>query len=60
MLAPVTNATKNADGSKKIPPDQYLLLFLFASHGILKDGTTHVVMNEFDEKKNFFKLYPAE
>ena len=60
MITPIKNATKNKDGTKKTPPDNYILIFLFASHGILKDGTTHVVINEFEENNNFFKLYPAE
>ena len=38
-----------------------LLCFAFFScHGMLFQSTQHVVLNEFDPKKNFYKLYGAE
>ena len=42
------------------PPENYLLFFLFACHGILKDGQQNIVINEYDPEKEFYKLYGAE
>ena len=38
----------------------YLTIFLFAGHGIMKNGTQCLVLNEFDENTKFYKLLPAE
>ena len=29
-------------------------------HGVIKGGSQHVVINEFDQRNNFYKLWPAE
>ena len=29
-------------------------------HGVIKAGSQHIVINEFDQKNNFYKLWPAE
>ena len=36
------------EGKKKMPTENYLLVFLFAGHGILKDGMQCVLYNEYD------------
>ena len=38
----------------------YLTIFLFAGHGIMKDGMQCLVLNEFDTQTNFYKLLPVE
>ena len=45
---------------KKKPVEKTLLLFLFAGHGILKDGIQWLLLNEFEEKTGFYKLLNAE
>ena len=38
----------------------YLTIFLFAGHGILKNGMQNLVLNEYDDDTKFYKLLPAE
>ena len=38
----------------------YLTIFLFAGHGILKNGMQCLVLNEYDEETQFYKLLAAE
>ena len=38
----------------------YLTIFLFAGHGIMKDGMQCLVLNEFDPETGFYKLLPVE
>ena len=38
----------------------YLVIFLFAGHGLLKDGQQVLVVNEFDQKTSFYKFFMAE
>ena len=47
-------------GKAAIPPVNYLVIFLFACHGVLLEGTTHILLNEYDEKTGYYKLFPAE
>ena len=47
------------DGKKSKPPEKYLIVFFFACHGVLYEGTQHVVLNEFNNDKKYYKLYPA-
>ena len=35
-------------------------MYCFASHGMSKDGRQVVLLNEFDNKKKFYKIAPAE
>ena len=51
---------KLRDGKKKVPKKNYLVIFLFAGHGILKDGTQMMLYNEYDTKKKFYKMLQAE
>ena len=38
----------------------YMVIFLFAGHGILKEGQQEVVINEYNRQKGFYKLFKAE
>ena len=38
----------------------YIVILLFAGHGILKDGMQTLVLNEYDSKTGFYKLFKAE
>ena len=42
------------------PSENYLVVFLFACHGKLKEGYQHIVINEYDRKTKYYKLFPAE
>ena len=39
---------------------RYTIIWLFAGHGLLADGGQAIVLNEFDKKKKFYKLFTAE
>ena len=47
-------------GKEKQPRVNYLVVCLFACHGILKDGMQYVVFNEFDKKAQFYKMMKVE
>ena len=47
-------------GKKKKPLEKYLLIFLFAGHGLMVDGLQNLVYNEFDPNSKFYKLLRAE
>ena len=49
-----------SDGKKKTPVENYLVIFLFAGHGMLKDGMQVMLYNEYDKKAEFYKLMMAE
>ena len=49
-----------SEGSKAKPPIKYLVICLFAGHGILKDGQQQILINEYDKKSGFYKLFMAE
>ena len=38
----------------------YVVVFVFAGHGIQMDGTQYLLCNEYDPKLKFYKMYPAE
>ena len=42
------------------PPESIVIISVFAGHGILKNGTQTLVLNEFDETTQFYKLLDAE
>ena len=48
------------EGSQAKPQVNYVVVWLFAGHGILKEGTQHLVFNEFDKTKSWYKLLPFE
>ena len=53
-------STKIRKGKRARPVENYLIIFLFAGHGILKDGVQHLLYNEYDTKTQFYKLFAAE
>ena len=40
--------------------EKYLIFFLFSTHGILRDGTQCIVLNEYDKKTQYYKMYLVE
>ena len=42
------------------PPENYLVVMLFAGHGILKDGMQVLLYNEYDPTTGFYKILKAE
>ena len=40
--------------------EKYLLIFLFAGHGLVMDGQQVLLYNEFDPKEKFYKIMRAE
>ena len=42
------------------PMSRYLIIFLFAGHGLLKDGMQVMAYNEFDKETGFYKTFRAE
>lgn len=40
--------------------EKYIIIFLFAGHGLQKNGMQEMVYNEFDEKKRFYRTFKAE
>ena len=47
-------------GKKKRPMERYLIIFLFAGHGLQKEGAQVMLYNEYDPAKHFYKLFRAE
>ena len=43
-----------------MPMERYLIMFLFAGHGLQKDGQQVMLYNEYDPKTRFYKLFRAE
>ena len=40
--------------------EKYLVIFLFAGHGLQLDGMQVMLYNEFNQKQSFYKLFRAE
>ena len=40
--------------------EKYLIICLFAGHGIVKDCKHHMLYNEFDLKTRYYKMFRAE
>ena len=47
-------------GKKSDPVVNYLVICLFASHGYLFDGLQQILANEYDHKKEYYKMFPVE
>ena len=45
---------------KSQPEEQFLVILLFAGHGILKQGVQNIVLNEFNPKDGFYKMHAIE
>ena len=48
------------NGRDNTPHENYLVVCLFAGHGVLKDGAQALVYNEYNKKTNFYALLNAE
>ena len=48
------------EGKSQTPPINYLVMFLFAGHGMIKEGAQVLLYNEFDKKTGFYKMFKAE
>ena len=44
----------------KNPGQNFLIFYIFACHGIQKEGSQSIVINEFDPEAEFYRLWPAE
>lgn len=53
-------SAKIRNGKKKEPMDKFLIIFLFAGHGLQKDGMQAMLYNEYDKSTGFYKLFRAE
>ena len=51
---------KLREGKHKVPMERYLVMFLFAGHGLQRDGLQVMLYNEFDPKTRFHKQLRAE
>ena len=38
----------------------YLIIFLFTGRGMMQEGQQVLLMNEFDKKTRFYKIFKAE
>ena len=47
-------------GKEAKPPVNYLVIFFFAGHGILKDGGQHILFNEYFPRNKYYKTMPIE
>ena len=53
--------SKKISAARKSKTNQkFLLICLFAMHGLMKDGSQHIVINEFDPRTKFYRLWNAE
>ena len=56
-----TISKKVREGKNKcIPIENYLIICLFAGHGVLKDGMQTMMYNVYDRKNGFYKFMNAE
>ena len=47
-------------GKKSGSSERYLIFVLLASHGILRDGMTSLVINQFDKRREYYKMHNSE
>ena len=53
-------SSKLNKGKKANPPENYLVIFLFACHGVLYEGNQSIVLNEYDNSTKWYKLFAVE
>ena len=49
-----------AAGIKQKPTRKYTVICFFVGHGIVRDCMQEILLNQFDEKDNFYKSFEAE
>ena len=47
-------------GVRVTPRVNYLVIWIFAGHGIVKDGMQNMLLNQFDSESKFYKMLAAE
>ena len=47
-------------GIQVAPRVNYLIIWIFAGHGIVKDGMQSMLLNQFDSETKFYKMLAAE
>ena len=53
--------SKELRESKKMkPPEKHLIVFLFAGHGVLRDGMQFLIYNEWNKREKFYHMLSAE
>ena len=45
---------------KNNPQETVFVFSCYASHGMIMDGRQFILVNEFDARRGFYKLYAAE
>ena len=48
------------EAKKMKPPEKHLIVFLFAGHGVLRDGMQYLIYNEWNKKERFYQMLSAE
>ena len=48
------------EAEEERPSEKYLVICLFATHGVIKGGTQQIIVNEYDRRTKFYRLFPAE
>ena len=51
--------TKLMEGNR-VDKTNYLLIFFFAGHGVLLEGSQAILVNEFDKRSGFYKMKKVE
>ena len=47
-------------GGEMTPQKRFLVIFMFTGQGVVKESMTEMVLNEFDESTQFYRLFRAE
>ena len=55
-----TIAKRIKDGKKETPARNFVIICLFAGHGILMDGFQVLLVNEYNSATMYYKMFTAE
>ena len=47
-------------GRRSKPVKNYLVIYIFAGHGVMKDGEHCLLTNEYDKMARFYRMVPVE
>ena len=56
----VDKTRKDLTTMLKEPDTSVFIVYLFACHGVQREGKQCAVVNEYDKRTGFYRLYPAE
>ena len=45
---------------RESPAENFLIVYVLASHGMIVDGQQVVLLNQFDERTRYYKMWSAE